>query len=324
MNAIVAHEFGGPEVLKLEQLPDPAPAAGQVLVHVRAVGVNPYDTYMLTGTYATRPPLPYTPGADAAGVVEKVGTGVTSVKPGDRVYLGGTVTSPNFGAYAERVLCAPHQLHALPDRVSFAQGAAMNVPYVTAWYALHHRARVQPGETVFVHGASGGVGLAATQIARAFGARVIGTASTREGRDVIAQQGASDVLNHRESGYLDRLKELTGGRGPDVILESLANVNLDNDLSVAAPHARVVVIGNRGRVEIDPRKTMGKELTVLGMAMWNIADADITRIHAGLVAGLATGALSPVVGRELPLGDAALAHRLIMEPGARGKIVLIP
>jgi NADPH2:quinone reductase len=324
MNAIVAREFGGPDVLTLQQLPDPSPSADQVLVRVHAIGVNPYDTYMLSGNYATRPPLPYTPGADAAGIVETVGESVTTVKAGERVYVGGTAGAKNYGAYAERVLCEPHQVHPLPGRVSFAQGAAINVPYVTAWYALHHRARLQPGDTVFIHGASGGVGLAATQIARAFGARVIGTASTREGREAIAQQGATDVLNHGEGGYLDRLKELTGGRGPDVILESLANVNLDHDLSVAAPGGRIVIIGNRGRIEIDPRKAMGKELAILGMAMWNIADSDIVRIHAGLVAGLANGALAPVVAHELPLADAARAHRLIMEPGARGKIVLIP
>ena len=320
----MVREFGGPEHLKIEDVADPAPQAGQVLVRLHAAGVNPFDTYMLTGNYATRPPLPYTPGADAAGVVEHVGPNVTSMKPGDRVYIGGTAAHRSYGAYAQKAVAEPHQLHPLADRLSFAQGAAINVPYVTAWRAVHDRARVQPGETVFIHGASGGVGLAATQIASAWGARVIGTASTPEGRELVTRQGAVKALNHRENGYLDRLKELTGGRGPEVILESLANINLDNDLTAAASGARLVVIGNRGRVEIDPRKIMGKDMSVCGMSMWNIPAADLERIHAGLAAGFASGALTPVVATELPLADAPRAHKLVMEPGAKGKIVLIP
>lgn len=324
MKAIVVHEFGAPDSMKVEDVAEPTPGAGQLVVRVHAIGVNPYDTYMLSGNYATRPSLPYTPGADAAGVVEQVGPGVTNVKAGDRVYIGGTAAHRSYGAYAERAVCEPHQVHPLPDRLSFAQGAAINVPYVTAWRALHGRAQVQPGDTVFIHGASGGVGLAATQIARAWGARVIGTASTDEGRALVRQQGAEHALNHRETGYLDRLKELTGGRGPNVILESLANVNLDSDLAAAAPGGRIVIIGNRGRTEIDARKTMGKDLSVYGMSMWNIPAADLERIHAALVAGFATGALSPVVGTELPLGDAPRAHELVMKAGAKGKIVLLP
>jgi NADPH:quinone reductase len=324
MKAILAREFGGPEVLKLEDVADPTAGPNQVLVRIHAIGVNPYDTYMLSGNYATKPPLPYSPGADAAGVVEAVGAAVTTVKVGDRVYIGGTATYRSYGAYAEKAVCETHQVHRLPDRLTFAQGAAINVPYVTAWRALHDRARVQPGETVFIHGASGGVGLAATDVACAWGARVIGTASTPDGLAAVKQQGAAEALNHREPGYLDRVNEITGGRGPDVILESLANVNLDNDLTIAAPGGRIVVIGNRGRTEIDARKTMGKDLTVMGMAMWNIPDAEVARIHAALVAGFSSGALTPVVGTQLPLSEAARAHKLVMEPGAKGKIVLIP
>jgi NADPH2:quinone reductase len=324
MKAIIVREFGGPDVMKLEEVPEPPPGASQVLVRLHAVGVNPYDTYMLSGNYATKPPLPYTPGADGAGVIEKVGADVTTWKAGDRVYISGTAAYRSYGAYAQKVLCALQQVHPLTDRLTYAQGAGIHVPYVTAWRALHDRARIQPGETVFIHGASGGVGLAAVQIACAWGARVIGTASTADGQAAVKAQGATDVLNHRENGYLDRLKELTGGRGPDVILESLANVNLDSDLSAAAPSGRIVIIGNRARTEIDARKAMGKDLTVLGMSLWNVPAGDLVRIHAGLVAGFSTGSLAPVVGTELPLAEAARAHRLVMEPGAKGKIVLLP
>lgn len=323
MKAILVRQFGGPGVLALEEVPDPVPGAGQVLVRVHAAGVNPFDTYMRTGQYAIKPPLPYIPGADGAGVVEALGDGVEGPPPGTRVFFCGTSTHPTYGAYAEKVLCTPQRLQVLPDRLSFAQGAGIGVPYLTAWRALHDRARLQPGETLFIHGASGGVGLAATQIARAWGATIIGTAGTPEGRALVRQQGAHHVLDHREAGYLDALQQLTGGRGPDVILEHLANVNLDHDLTVLAFGGRIVVVGNRGRVEIDPRKTMSKDAAIVGMALWNTRAEDWTRAWRGVEAGLATGVLTPVVGRELPLAEAARAHELVMEPGARGKIVLV-
>ena len=323
MKAIVVREFGGPDALKVEDVAEPAPGRGQVRVRVHAIGVNPYDTYMLSGNYATRPQLPYTPGADASGVVDAVGADVTSVAVGSRVYTCGTSTFKSYGAYAAQIVCEIHQIHPLPDRLSFSQGAAIGVPYVTAWRALHQRARIQPGETLFIHGASGGVGLAATQIARAFGLTVIGTAGTAAGHDLVKAQGARHVLNHRESGYLDTLKELTGGNGPDVILEHLANVNLDNDLTAMAYGGRVVIVGNRGRIEIDPRKTMAKDGAIVGMALWNTTPADMARIFAALDAGLSDGSLTPVVSTELPLANAPQAHRQVMAPGAKGKIVLV-
>lgn len=322
MRAILVREFGGPEVLKVEEVPDPVPSAGQVLVRVHAAGVNPYDTYMRSGNYATRPPLPYTPGADAAGVVEAVGGGVQGIKVGRRVFVTGTVADRSYGAYAQRVLCHSDQVHPLPDRLTFSQGAGIGVPYVTAWRALNDRAGIQPGETLFVHGASGGVGLAATQIARAAGLTVVGTAGTDAGVSLVKAQGATHVLNHRHTGYLDALKDLTGGRGPDVILENLANLNLDNDLSALAFGGRVVIVGNRGRIEIDPRKIMGKDANVVGMALWNTTPQDLTRAYRAIEAGLELGTLSPQVSAELPLQEAPRAHGLILEPGARGKIVL--
>lgn len=322
MKAIVVREFGGPEVLKVEDVPDPEPSSGQVLVRVHAAGINPYDTYMRTGTYATKPPLPYTPGADAAGVVEAVGGDVDNVTVGARVFVTGTVAHKSYGAYSERVVCLPDQVHPLPDRLTFSQGAGVGVPYVTAWRALNDRAHIQPGETLFIHGASGGVGLAATQIARAAGLTVVGTAGTAAGVNLVKAQGAEYVLNHREAGYLDALQGVTGGRGPDVILENLANVNLDNDLTALGFGGRVVIIGNRGRIEIDPRKIMGKDATVVGMALWNTTPADLRRAYRAIEAGLTIGTLTPLVSMELPLHEAPRAHQLILEPGAKGKIVL--
>ena len=324
MQAILAREFGGPGVLKLEDVPDPHAGAGQVRVRIHAVGVNPYDTYMRSGTYAIKPDLPYTPGADAAGVVDQVGDGVTRLKAGDRVYISGTTLGKAHGAYAQFAVCTPEQVHPLPERVSFTQGAGLFVPYVTAWRALFGRANTRAGDTVLIHGASGGVGVAATQFALAAGAIVIGTAGSEEGVAVVTAQGAQHEVNHKAPGYLEQITTLSGGRGPDVILEMLANVNLDHDLTIVAPGGRVVVIGNRGRVEIDARKIMTKDVSVFGLALWGIPPDEIRRAHAAIIAGLKSGALNPVVGTEMPLRDAAKAHEQVMEPGAKGKIVLIP
>lgn len=323
MKAIRAHEFGGPEVLRYDDIPEPSPGAGQVRVRLHAVGVNPFDTYMLGGTYAITPPLPYSPGADGAGVIEAVGDGVTSVRVGDRVYTGGTADHLAYGAYRQVVLCLESQVHPLPDRVSFAEGAAVNVPGLTAHVALQ-RATPRAGDVALVHGASGSVGLAAVQMARAAGLTVIGTAGTDDGLALVAAEGAHHTVDHRDAAHVERIQALTSGRGPDVILEMLANVNLDHDLTMIAPRGRIVVIGNRGRIEIDPRRIMAKHAIVTGLALWGLTPEEVRTGHDALGAALTSGALRPVVGAELPLAEAAEAHRRVMAPGARGKIVLLP
>jgi NADPH:quinone reductase len=319
VKAIRVHEFGGPEVLKLEEVPDPQPGPEQVLVRIKAVGINPVECYIRTGTYAIKPPLPYTPGMDAAGTVEAVGSGVSGFKAGERVYVAGTIT----GAYAQLALCEAWQVHPLPKPVTFAQGAAVNIPYATAYRALFKRAHAQPGEVVLVHGASGGVGVGAVQLARAAGMTVIGTAGTEKGKKLVIEQGAHHVLDHNAPSHLDELQPLTKGRGVDVVLEMLANVNLGKDLTVLARNGRVVVIGSRGSVEINPRETMSRDASILGMILLNATREELAGIHAALGAGLENGTLRPVVGRELPLAEAPQAHRAVMEPGAYGKIVLI-
>lgn len=320
MKAIRVHEFGGPEVMRLEEVPDPLPGSEQVLVRVAATGVNPVDAYIRSGLHASRPGLPYTPGMDAAGVVEARGMNVRRIGVGDRVYTAGTVS----GAYAELALCEATQVFPLPSPVTFAQGAAVNVPYATAHRALFGRAHALPGETVLVHGASGGVGIAAVQLARAFGLTVIGTGGTDEGRRLVTEQGAHHVLDHHAPDYLEEATKLTEGRGVDVILEMLANVNLGRDLTVLARGGRVVVIGNRGTVEINPRDAMGRDASILGMSLMNTPPGELRGVHSAIVAGLENGTLRPVVGQEMPLADAARAHEAVMQPGAYGKIVLIP
>jgi len=239
---------------------------------------------------------------------------------GQRVYVAWSLS----GTYAEEVLCREFQTHPLPEEVSFGQCAAIGVPDGAAFRALFQRAHAVAGETVLVHGASGGVGIAAVQLARAAGLRVIGTAGTEEGQALVLAQGAHVVLNHRSEGYLDKLADLTCGKGVDVVLEMLANVNLDRDLGVLAKGGRVVVIGSRGRVEIDPRTAMGQEAAILGMTLYNASDRELASMHAAFVAGLGNGTLRPVVSRGLPLADAAAAHHAVMEASTFGKIVLIP
>ncbi len=318
MQAIQVSEFGGPEVLKVRDLPDPVAGPGQVLVDVRAVGINPVETYIRAGVYPVLPELPFVPGHDAAGVVEAVGEGVTHVRPGDRVYTAGTLT----GAYAAKTLANAGTVHRLPDNVSFEQGAAVGVPYTTAYRALFQRAQARPGETVMVHGATGGVGIAAVQLCRAAGMRVIATGGSEAGRQLVSRFGADVVLDHGEADYLSRIPELTGGAGVDVILEMLANVNLGRDLGVLARKGRVVVIGSRGTVEINPRDTMGRDAAILGMALPNASPEEYASIHAALGAGLANGTLVPEVAARLKLDQAAQAHEQVMQAGARGKIVL--
>jgi NADPH:quinone reductase len=320
MKAIRVHEFGGPEVLRLEEVPTPKPGPGEVLVRMHSTGVNPVETYIRAGKYARLPELPYTPGNDGAGLVEQVGTSVSEFKTGDRVYTAGSLT----GTYAEFALCKKEQVHPLPANVSFAQGAAIGTPYATAYRGLFQRADAKPGETVLVHGASGGVGTAAVQLARARGLRVFGTAGSDKGLKLAREQGAHEMFDHRAADHFEKVMKASSGRGVDVIVELLANVNLGKDLTILAKGGRVVVIGSRGPVEINPRDTMQRDADIRGMVLPNTPQAQLASIHAALVAGLENGTLRPVIRKEFPLAEALEAHRAVMESGSFGKIVLVP
>jgi len=321
MKSIRVHQFGGPEQLKLEEVPDLQPGPGQVVVRVHAAGVNPVEAYIRTGTYAFKPNLPYTPGQDGAGVILKIGPDAKRFKAGDRVFFTATPT----GAYAEQALCDEAKVHHLADHVTFEQGAAMGIPYGTAYRALFLRAEAKPGETVLVHGASGGVGTAAVQLARAAGMTVIGTAGSEAGMKLVREQGAQHALNHSSHGHLDELRKLTNDRGVDVIIEMLANVNLSKDLTLLAKKGRVAVVGNRGTIEINPRDAMARESEIRGVQLGNTSESEYHEMYAALGAGLENGTLRPVVGTKIPLADARRAHEEIMKPsGAYGKMVLIP
>ncbi len=319
MKVIEVKEFGDPEVMELVEKPEPAAGLGEVVVQVRAIGVNPVETYIRAGTYPKLPDLPYTPGGNVAGIISARGPDVSLWQLGDRVYSAATIS----GAYGEMALCRTDQVFRLPDNISFAQGAAIGVPAATAWRALFIRGRAKAGERVLVHGASGSVGQAAVQLARDAGMVVFGTAGTEQGCTLVQDLGAQ-AFNHNQEGYESALLSASSGEGFDLILEMLANKNLAKDLLLLAPRGRVIIIGSRGPIEIDPRLTMGKETEIRGLAIFNATHEESVATHTALISAMERGVLLPTVSREMALEDAPLAHHLVMNDGNCGKIVLIP
>lgn len=320
MKAIRVHEFGEPSVLKLEDVPDPTPGPGQVVVKLEAVGINPVETYIRRGIYGPKT-FPYTPGSDGAGFVEAIGPGVRRFKGGECVYVSASIS----GTYAEKVLCNESAVHALPKTINVQQGAAIGVPYATAYRALFIRGGAKAGETVLIHGATGGVGIAAVQLARAYGLNVLGTGGTDKGRELALREGAHQMFDHTKAGYEQEiLKQTRDSAGLDLIIEMLANVNLQRDLTMLARNGRVVVVGNRGKIEIDPRETMKRDADIRGMTLMNATEPELSKIHGDLIAGMEKGTLRPIIGQELPLAEAARAHEQVMSSGAFGKIVLRP
>ena len=341
MKAIFIHEFGPPEVMKLEEVETPQPTGTQVLVRVHAVGINPVETYIRSGNYPSVPPLPYTPGKDAAGVVVSVGEGVTKWNEGDRVYTANSIS----GTYAELTLCNEVELGQLPDNVSYEKGAGIWTPYATSYRALFQKAVAKAGETVLVHGASGGVGIAAVQWAKNAGLTVIGTASSDEGKKLVKEQGADFVTEHlgkecasphvskgdrpnfSVAPLLTRGLEQSESKIPkavDVIIEMLANVNLQKDFEILKMFGRICVVGNRGSLDFNPRVIMGKDATVTGMALYNAPQAAFDEIHAAIFDGLTNGYLNPIISKSFPLSEASAAHHAVINDKSAGKIVLVP
>lgn len=320
MKAIRVRAFGGPETLELCDVPDfPKPGAGRILVRMMAAGVNPVETYIRSGTYAKLPELPWTPGSDGAGVVESVG-GETDgrLQPGQRVWVAGSAS----GTYAEEASCDSKQVFELPEHVSFEQGAALGIPCATAWRALMQRGNAEAGETVLVHGATGGVGAASVQFAKAAGMRVLATGGTDEGRKMLAGIGADAIFDHSAPGYAEAIRAATGGNGADLILEMLANVNLARDLALLAGTGRIVVIGSRGSIEINPRDLMLRDADIRGVMLANTPAPELAECHAAIARHLSAGTLNPVVGHTFTLSAAAEAHRTVMASGHAGKVVL--
>ena len=303
-------------------VPRPKPGPDDVLVRIKAVGVNPVDVLIRTGSFGPQQ-FPYIPGADFAGIIEEVGSKVTDVKVGQRVY-GSDLTAPDgMKAYAQFIAIKHNLVHPLHDNLTFSQGASIPIPYFTQYRALYHVAQAKPGETVFIHGASGGVGIAAVQIASGLGLTVIGTASTPEGQELAKKAGAHFIFNHYEEGYLEKVKETAGERGIDVILESIADKNLKKDIGLVRNKGRIIVVGGVTDIAINPLDVFVHEIVMKGVMIYQITDEEIFETRQALYAGAKAGWLNPYIWKEFPLKKAADAHILLKSgSGARGKIIL--
>ena len=331
--AVVVSEYGAPDVMQLTTKPVPQPEAGQVQLRVEAAGVNPSDTYQRLGPGGPwaklphlLPKLPYTPGKDGAGVITAVGAGVSAFSVGDRVYTNGSLT----GTFAEYAVCTVAQVFPLPDGVSFAEGAGVGVPAATAYKAIWPRGGLQAGDSLLIHGASGAVGLAATNMASAAGCTVVGTAGSAAGEAAVLAAGAVAAVNHKAEGYLAAaVAALPDGCGGfDVLLENAAHANLPADMGVMAKGGRVCIVGSKAQeVGLNPRLTMPKEVDIRGVFLSASSPDEIGAIHAELYKLMVAGSFKPVVGMTLGLEQAALSHVEVMAPsagGAVGNIVVAP
>lgn len=322
VKTIRINQFGTSENLVVEQAELHTPAENEVLINLYAAGVNPSDVYTSTGTYAIKPNLPYTPGLDGAGIVEKIGEHVTNVKVGDRVFIASLPNGKATGTFAQQIVCECRFVHPIPQHISFEQGAALGVPALTAYRAVVGRANVQSGQTVFIHGASGAVGLQAVQIAKALGAKVIGTASRDSGKQLVKEAGADVVLDHIKEETMNAVLEANDGKGPDVIIEFLANENLQTDLQMIAKHGVIVIVGNRGEIEINPRLIMQKDCDVRGMVLFNVSAEEHQELIHGVAKLLESEQLKPVVGYSYPLEQAGKAFDAVIKGEHNGKVVV--
>ena len=322
MQAIRFHTLGGPEVLKLEDVEKPRPGAGEALVRIHVAGVNFADTLLRRGRYARQPEFPETPGFEAAGVVEEVGEGVGGALVGRRVaILGGQ------HCYAEYTVAPAGQLIFLPDQLSLEDGAAFPAQALTAYHMLYTADRVKPGMSVLVHAAAGGVGLQAIQMAKQAGARVFGTTSSEEKAKLARDMGADEVILYNKADFAERIKELTQGRGVDLVLDSVGRATFAGSLKCLAPFGHVILYGAASGPP-EPINVFGtlfeRSLKVSAFNLYTIrqrpeeARAGIQRV----MNWIADDKLKIVIGLRLPLAQAAEAHRRMEGRETVGKILL--
>lgn len=324
MKAIQINEFGGPEVLKTVEIDEPYPNEDEVKVKVFVTGLNPSEAYTITGTYGYNVPnLPYVPGYDATGVIEEVGSSVNHFKKGDRVFLSAFSAERNTGTYAEKVVTDAKNVFRLPDNISFKEGAALGIPVFTAYKAIFLKANVRAGETVLVHGASGSVGSMAVQMAKAIGATVIGTSSTEEGRQTILDLGADHAMDHISEDNKEEVLNITNEQGPDVIIEMLANANLETDMQVIVKYGRIIIVGSRDTIEVNPRNLMTSEAIVTGMTFTYPTQKEMKEMQYGVNALLEIGAIRSLIGNEFTLDEPVEAHKSLMESSGNGRTIFV-
>ena len=324
MKAVRIHEYGGPEVLVYEEVPKPEPGPAQILVKVAAATVNPVDVAVREDRFPTPRQPPKILGSDGAGVVEQTGAEVTSVEIGERVAFSGLGIGSE-GSYAEYAVIAETQVVHLPEELSFTDAAAIGMAFPAAYYALVTRGALREGETVLVQGAAGGVGSASVQLAKALGARVLATASGRDAADLVLSLGAEAVIDFRTEDVPERVLELTGGRGVDLIHELVLSANLPMDIGMVAKGGRIVGTGQGP----DPDATVpigaaiAKDASVLFMNLNNAGRAGVAAIATEVADMVVAGKVRPVIGAELPLAEARRAHEMLARSHL-GKIVLLP
>ncbi|XJS11665.1 NADPH:quinone reductase [Aerococcaceae bacterium WGS1372] len=325
MNAIVVKEFGGPDNLHYSQIEIPKTRAKQIKIKINAIGVNPNESYVLTGNYNLyQPELPFIPGFDAAGTVIEVGSDATKYKVGDRVFVGSFKKLEQSGTYAEQMVVDEDIAIPLPENVSFEEGASLGIPAFTAYHVLFQRAKISENETIFIHGATGGVGTLAVQMAKAAGLTVIGSSSNEAGRKAILENGADYAIPHLSDDTLDQLLSITNNEGPDVIVEFLANKNLENDLKTIKTKGRIIVVGARDSIEISPRLILSRNIDILGASLPNLTEKEYEEAKEGILKLLSSNQLKPIIGEQLDLKDAESVLDTITSRSGRGKSILIP
>lgn len=322
MKAVVIEEYGGPEVLRLREMPEPTLLPAQVLVEVRAAGVNRGDLQRREAPGAEGQALPLVIGWEVAGVVRATGELIQHLRPGDRV-----VAIMTGGGYAE--LAAPLGAATLPipDSLSFEEAAGIPVTFLTAWFALVRRAALRGGETVLVQAAGSGVGTAGVQIARHRGGRVIATAGSDEKLARIRQLGAHDTINYRTTGFTQAVRQLTGGRGVDVVLESVGGETLIRSIELLAPGGRLVSVGNSSNQSalMDTSLLMEKDISLFGLYLGSeLMTSGALDEFAKVVDLCARGELKVIIDRVLPLAEAAQAHQILIDRANFGKVILRP
>lgn len=324
MRAVLCRALGPPEALSVEEVPSPVPGPKQLVVSVRAAGVNFPDTLVIQGKYQLKPPLPFSPGSEMAGVVKAVGQAVTHLRPGDPV-----IAFAGWGAFAEEALVEASNAMPAPAGLDPRVAASFAMAYGTSLHALQDRARLAPGETLLVLGAAGGVGLAAVELGKLLGARVIAAASTDAKLEVCRRRGADDLVSYGSQGWRDRVKELTGGKGVDVVYDPVGGDLAEPALRLLAWGGRHLVVGFAGGdiPRIPLNLPLLKGFSIVGVYWGEFARREPERHRANmgrLLGWLSEGKLDPLVSKAYPLERAGEALRALMDRQATGKLVLVP
>jgi NADPH2:quinone reductase len=324
MRAVVVDRLMEPHEVTVREVPAPRPGRGEIAIDVRAAGCNFSDILMLKGEYQVVPSLPFIPGREASGVVAEIGPGVSGVSPGDRV-----LAYTHLGAFAERVVVAAGAVFAMPDAMSFEHGAALPIVYPTSHAALVDRAAIRPGETLLVHAAAGGVGLAAVQIGRALGARVIATASGADKLEVAREAGAEVVIDYRDQDFVPIVLDATGGRGADVIYDPVGGDTTDRSLRCIAWKGRLLVVGFAGgRIpEIRANRIMLKNISVVGVHWPVYAEKEpetVRAIFSDLMRLHDLGKIAPLVQATYALDRVGEALTALADRRTVGKLIIVP